>query len=125
MPKRCRESARHGGEGQVGHALCATRPSGVETVALARRDLDITDAQAVDAAIARHRPQWIFNAAAYTAVDRAESEPERARQVNSVGPETLARATTGPIAACCRSRRILSSLAGIRCHVPRMRPRVR
>jgi len=84
-----------GAEGQVGDALCASRPPGVDVVAVARRDLDITDAQAVDAAIARHRPQWIFNAAAYTAVDRAESEPERARQVNSVGPETLARATIG------------------------------
>jgi len=81
-----------GAEGQVGEALRASRPSGVDVVSLARRDLDITDAQAVGAAVARHRPQWIFNAAAYTAVDRAESEPERARRVNATGPETLARA---------------------------------
>lgn len=53
-------------------------------------ELDITDQDAVRAKIAASAADFVINAAAYTAVDRAESEPERAYQVNESGPGNLA-----------------------------------
>lgn len=81
-----------GAGGQVGRALCAQVPAGVELLGYTHAQLDVTDAQQVGEVIARHAPQVIVNAAAHTAVDRAESEPELARRVNSDGPRHLALA---------------------------------
>lgn len=57
-----------------------------------RSELDITDRASVDDAVARAKPDVIFNAAAYTAVDQAESEPETAMAVNAAGATDVARA---------------------------------
>ena len=57
-----------------------------------RASLDIADAQAVERLVERIRPRLILNAAAYTAVDRAEEEREAAFAVNAKGPQNLARA---------------------------------
>ncbi len=81
-----------GGSGQLGHELRRTCPEGFDAVALSSSDLDITDAQAVHDAVKLHKPTVIINAAAYTAVDKAESEPERAYAVNSDGAANIARA---------------------------------
>lgn len=81
-----------GASGQVGRALVSTAPSEAETVALARTQLDISDAAAVRAAVDRFQPDLIINAAAYTAVDKAESEPQLAGAINSDGPRHLAQA---------------------------------
>jgi dTDP-4-dehydrorhamnose reductase len=59
---------------------------------LGHGDLDVTDRDAVRRAVDRYRPALIVNAAAYTAVDRAESEPEAAFAVNADGPAHLADA---------------------------------
>jgi dTDP-4-dehydrorhamnose reductase len=59
------------------------------------RELDLTDRSAVGEAVRGARPGWIVNAAAYTAVDRAESEPELAFAVNEDGPGHLADAAVG------------------------------
>jgi dTDP-4-dehydrorhamnose reductase len=59
---------------------------------LTRENLDITDASAVDDAVAEFHPHVVVNCAAYTAVDRAESEPAIAEAVNSGGARNLARA---------------------------------
>ena len=67
----------------LGQDLSATAPSGVELVALRRADLDITDSNAVGEAITRGAPDLIINAAAYTAVDDAETTPELAFGVNA------------------------------------------
>jgi dTDP-4-dehydrorhamnose reductase len=64
----------------------------MEVHALTRAELDIGDASAVDAALAAWRPQIVINAAAYTAVDRAEEETELATVINARGPANLARA---------------------------------
>ena len=64
----------------------------LDPVALDRAEADITDGRAVDAAIARVRPHIVINAAAYTAVDKAESEPDVAMRVNADGAENVARA---------------------------------
>lgn len=59
-----------------------------------RAELDITDAAAVEAAVRACRPDAIINCAAYTAVDRAESEPEQAAAVNIDGTRNIARAAS-------------------------------
>lgn len=81
-----------GAGGQLANELEGRAPLDGEVVALTEQELDICDAEAVAAAVSRHRPEWIFNAAAYTAVDRAESEAETAYRVNRDGAAILARA---------------------------------
>jgi dTDP-4-dehydrorhamnose reductase len=80
-----------GKDGQVGWELQrALAPLG-ELVALGRADADLADADKLRALLHRHAPEAIVNAAAYTAVDRAESEPERACAVNATAPGLLAQ----------------------------------
>lgn len=81
-----------GASGQVGSALLTSAPSGVELRALTHTQLDIADARAVHAAVKSYRPQVIINAAAYTAVDKAETEPFMADAINAQGPQHLAEA---------------------------------
>jgi dTDP-4-dehydrorhamnose reductase len=79
-----------GANGQVGRALLKSVPAKVDAVGLLRADLDIGDAQAVMSLIQLQRPDLIINAGAYTAVDKAESEPELAERANTTGPLNLA-----------------------------------
>jgi dTDP-4-dehydrorhamnose reductase len=81
-----------GVQGQVGRCLAASVPAGVIAIGLTRAQLDVGDADAVTHAVKTHAPTVIINAAAYTAVDRAESELDAARRVNGLGPRHLARA---------------------------------
>ena len=81
-----------GAGGQLGWELQRTAPAEVACIALSREQLDIADAQQVSDYLARERPALLVNAAAYTAVDRAETEPRVAAQVNAEGPANLARA---------------------------------
>ncbi len=66
---------------------------GFEVETRSRAQCDVADANAVVRAITEAEADVVFNAAAYTNVDRAEDEPDAAYQANAVGPETLARAT--------------------------------
>jgi len=84
-----------GAGGQVGRALLRSAPADWSVVAVAHNELDITALAAVSAAVNRLRPSVIINAAAYTAVDRAESEPEQARVCNVTGPQNLATVAAG------------------------------
>lgn len=82
-----------GKNGQVGWQLQrALAPLG-EIVALERKDAggDLADPQGLAAAVRAAKPQVIVNAAAYTAVDKAESEPQLARLINTEAPAALAR----------------------------------
>lgn len=81
-----------GGNGQLGQSLSKVAPSGAIVASHGADTLNITDAQAVDAAIAAERPNIIFNAAAYTAVDKAESEEDVALAVNATAVAHLADA---------------------------------
>lgn len=83
-----------GAGGQVGRMLLATRPDNFEAIACTHADLDIGSGEAVRKCVEHHRPAVIINAAAYTAVDKAESEPDAARRINSEGPAFLAAAAT-------------------------------
>jgi dTDP-4-dehydrorhamnose reductase len=81
-----------GASGQVGSALVRSAPAQTQLRALGRGELDIADAAAVRAQVAAFQPQLIINAAAYTAVDKAESEPELADAINAQAPLHLAEA---------------------------------
>jgi dTDP-4-dehydrorhamnose reductase len=81
-----------GAAGQLGQALIASTPPGAELVACSRAELDLADPAACRAAVQAHRPSWVLNAGAYTAVDKAESEPELAQAVNAGAPAALAQA---------------------------------
>ena len=87
-----------GGAGQLGHELRRQLPSGVELIATSRSGgdgllpLDLADPQACRQAVLDLRPDWVLNSGAYTAVDRAESEPELAHAVNGGAPRALAEA---------------------------------
>ncbi|HHS93866.1 MAG TPA: dTDP-4-dehydrorhamnose reductase, partial [Rhodobacterales bacterium] len=63
--------------------------------ALGRADADLSDPEACAAAIGAHRPRAVINAAAYTAVDRAEEEEALATVVNGEAPAAMARACAG------------------------------
>ncbi|MEH0876403.1 dTDP-4-dehydrorhamnose reductase [Pectobacterium cacticida] len=81
-----------GANGQLGRCFQDWLPQEWEIWATDSAELDITDRQAVFAAVAAFRPEAIVNAAAYTAVDKAENEPELAALINKTGPENLALA---------------------------------
>ena len=76
----------------MGQALQGSVPAGVELLATSREQLDLADAASCRAAVQQHRPDWVLNAGAYTAVDKAESEPELARAVNAQAPQAFAEA---------------------------------
>ena len=78
--------------GQLGQALLASLPPGIEAIATTRASLDLADGEACGALVRQHRPDWVLNAGAYTAVDRAESEPELALRVNGGAPAAFAEA---------------------------------
>jgi len=81
-----------GANGQLGQALVKTVPAHINLVALNRGQLDICDRDAVTETITQFQPDWVINAAAYTAVDQAEKEPESAFAINGHGPQYLAEA---------------------------------
>lgn len=82
-----------GANGQVGSALVQRRSLiGVNIIATDRAQLDITDEVAVRECIDRESPRLLINAAAYTAVDRAEDEVDTAFAVNEQGAQHLAHA---------------------------------
>jgi len=80
-----------GAAGQLGFELARFLPEHGELVAVDRAALDLADADAIAATVRRVRPQIIVNAAGYTAVDRAESEPVLADAINARAPEILAK----------------------------------
>jgi len=81
-----------GAAGQVGSELVKLAPVGFEVVGYKSSELDITNAQQVQQIVAEQSPALIINAAAYTAVDKAESDAERAYAVNETGVKNLAQA---------------------------------
>lgn len=83
-----------GAAGQVGVSLVRSAPSWVELTALGSGKLDISDEAAVKATLGRLQPELIINAAAYTAVDRAETDTQRAFEVNGLAPAYLGAAAS-------------------------------
>jgi len=82
-----------GANGQLGRCLQdRAQGYGFEIAAITHQQLDITNKAAVNCFFSEWQPELVINAAAYTAVDQAESEPEKAYQVNAIGPKNLAEA---------------------------------
>lgn len=79
-----------GRSGQVGRELSQTLPALGELVAFGRDEADLERPEAIGALLRREAPDVLVNAAAYTAVDRAESEPERARLINADAVRVMA-----------------------------------
>jgi len=91
-----------GANGQLGQSFRWLAPEalvdGIKLIFTERAALDVADADAVARFLAANPVRAVVNAAAYTAVDRAESEPAVATRANALGPEVLAQA--------CRARSI-------------------
>ena len=81
-----------GAGGQLGQTLCGTLPGVGQVVALDRRQADFAQPGRLAELVRHHAPAVVVNAAAYTAVDKAEAEPELAQRVNACAPAELAAA---------------------------------
>lgn len=82
-----------GKNGQVGWELQRTLATLGEVISLDRHGLDLTDPDSIRRAVRAHNPNLIVNAAAYTAVDKAEEEPDLAMAINGTAPGILAEET--------------------------------
>ena len=80
-----------GAGGQLGRELQSTCPNEIDLTAANRADLDLTHEDQIRRVLGEIRPDLIVNAAAYTAVDQAESDREGAFAVNALGARDLAR----------------------------------
>ena len=81
-----------GAQGQVGSELIKSAPGSMTPIGLGSNELDICQPHQISAAIAQHQPNLIINAAAYTAVDAAQSNSDAAFAVNAQGVQWLAQA---------------------------------
>ncbi|MFN6218776.1 MAG: sugar nucleotide-binding protein, partial [Aphanizomenon sp.] len=79
-----------GNNGQVGTELKYTLSSNYKVIAVARPQIDLTQPDNLRQIIREIQPEIIINAAAYTAVDKAESEPENAHIINAIAPQIVA-----------------------------------
>lgn len=79
-----------GGSGQVGKWIAEL--GGNEVQVFSSTELDVTDEVSTREIVGQLKPDWVINCAAHTAVDVAESEPDRANEINAIGAENLARA---------------------------------
>lgn len=85
-----------GAGGQLGRAALALASAhGVRAHGASRAELDVADPHAVKSALERVRPDVVLNCAAFTAVDRCETEPDAAERGNARGPAVLAAACAG------------------------------
>jgi len=82
-----------GGDGQLGRAMALElSSSGTEFISLNRVQLDITNQSNIRAWLAKELPEVVLSAAGWTNVDLAETEEDKAQQVNALGPKLLATA---------------------------------
>ncbi|WP_339900912.1 dTDP-4-dehydrorhamnose reductase [Paraglaciecola polaris] len=81
-----------GKNGQLGWELVNRAPASVNLTAFSSTELDITEPQSIQNAMTRVRPDVVINTAAYTAVDKAETDSDKAYEVNAQGAINLAQA---------------------------------
>ncbi|NKB75606.1 MAG: dTDP-4-dehydrorhamnose reductase [Gammaproteobacteria bacterium] len=81
-----------GKSGQVGSCLVELMEdqSQLDLIEFNRNDLDLMDIGRINSFITKHNPDWVINAAAYTAVDKAESDSDRCFRLNAEAPEYIA-----------------------------------
>ena len=78
--------------GQVATSIEERAPAGMELLFVDRPEFDLADAGSIERVVAAFGPDLVLSTAAYTAVDKAEDEPDLAMAVNGTGPGVLARA---------------------------------
>jgi len=81
-----------GEKGQVGSALMGLLAAGHEAKGMDQADLDLAQSDEIEATIQAYAPDWVINASAYTAVDKAEGDAELADAINHLAPAAMARA---------------------------------
>ncbi|CCI25459.1 dTDP-4-dehydrorhamnose reductase subunit, NAD(P)-binding, of dTDP-L-rhamnose synthase [Microcystis aeruginosa PCC 9809] len=81
-----------GAKGQVGQELQVTLPSLGEVISIGREELDLTNSEKIGQLIREIHPNYLVNASAYTAVDKAETEPDLAYSINATAPKIMAEA---------------------------------
>lgn len=86
-----------GAKGQLGRALLASAPQDAQLHAVDIDECDLSDAAAIKALVAEVAPDLVINAAAYTAVDKAEEDEASARAINAGAVAALAEAHTGKL----------------------------
>ncbi|MFB0612098.1 dTDP-4-dehydrorhamnose reductase [Aurantiacibacter poecillastricola] len=86
-----------GAKGQLGRGLIACAPEGCDLHPVDIEDCDLTDAGAIGALLSEVSPDLVINAAAYTAVDKAESDEETALAINSGAVAALVKAHDGKL----------------------------
>lgn len=81
-----------GANGQLGQSIqfIANQYPSIQFIYTDFQEMDITNLKSCKAVFSKYKPQFCINTAAYTAVDKAESEPEKAHLINAIGPENLA-----------------------------------
>ena len=99
------------GGGQIGAAVGKAAPQRHEVIALTRRAIGHCRLQGRGEALADIKADWVINAAAYTAVDRAEDEPQLGRAVNDTAVGVLAGRDGTREPGCCIYQRISCSTA--------------
>ncbi len=83
-----------GSKGQVGQELMQILTNLGDLISVDRTTLDLTNSAMISSIIEQNKPDIIVNSAAYTAVDKAESEPELAQQINAIAPKLIAEECT-------------------------------
>ncbi len=81
-----------GAKGQVGQELQVTLPSLGEVISIGREELDLTNSEKISQLVREIHPDYLVNASAYTAVDKAETEPDLAYSINATAPKIMAEA---------------------------------
>lgn len=81
-----------GRSGQVATSIEERAPPGMQLLFVHRPEFDLADAGSIERVVAAFGPDLVLSTAAYTAVDKAEDEPDLAMAVNGIGPGVLARA---------------------------------
>ncbi len=79
-----------GAKGQVGQELQVTLPQLGEVISIGREELDLNNSEKIGQLIREIHPDYLVNAAAYTAVDKAETEPDLAYSINAIAPKIMA-----------------------------------
>jgi len=83
-----------GKDGQVGKAFQEQLTNHLNVTFIGRDECDLADANQIKATLQKYDPQIVINAAAHTAVDQAETEPDLAYQINAIAPSIMAQYIT-------------------------------
>tara|TARA_Y100001968_G_C19439062_1_gene761477 strand:- start:2049 stop:2945 length:897 start_codon:yes stop_codon:yes gene_type:complete len=81
-----------GSSGQLGQAIINNKPKGIDLITPNRNQVDLIDSQLCMNIVEKINPDWVVNCAAYTSVDKAESEPKLAIAINTEAPRAFSKA---------------------------------